>query len=643
MNTGNDIPCALCGVPIFSKDDISRNLPSNPSTLTRLNGGNHSWSATLFKKSGSNPYSGSNPPTPRRSLSTDLLHVFIFRIASNPTSITIPSLPIPVASMTPPLPNSPPNAQSSTIYPLCRGSWCLSRLRTTCSLWSFVRTGIVEKVWEEEVPVLPPPMIPVQPETSRPPIPPRKRGLWGMASALGERAASWGEAAKKMTPSTQLEQQTSETTRKSPTEKQPPYPAIAAASTASSPVLSLSASNHLPVSAASSPELPLPPTQPSSDPKGAEPAPATLPAVPRRSVERVPRNITSGNSNPPAATNSPTRKSDEPAPPPSKESEVEHIVTSAESKFNALRSSAPSPVPSPASPAKESINNQATPPRIPPRASGHKRHSSTLPERIALPDSRPGTPVGPPSRTTSPAPVTGTPPPIPRRAPARGSRLANPSEAGSRPGTPVHSAAGETTDAIISIPAPVPEVEAKTEAKESPANAESSNVAPKVQREEAPDALKLPDASGGVMGMEESPSPSTEDWKSVNVTPVGRGSPQEEAAPLETKSPEVSPSVSPSIASKGKSPEVQSSSNGSAIVSSSSLIPSDKSIFGSSKAASPFQSSSSSSDAAVTDALSHGEEKDIYVGDATWEERTWKELVRLREHMFWARIGGLRQ
>jgi Rab guanine nucleotide exchange factor SEC2 len=31
-----------------------------------------------------------------------------------------------------------------------------------------------------------------------------------------------------------------------------------------------------------------------------------------------------------------------------------------------------------------------------------------------------------------------------------------------------------------------------------------------------------------------------------------------------------------------------------------------------------------------------------FVTDETWEERTWKELVRLREEMFWARIGGLR-
>jgi hypothetical protein len=36
------------------------------------------------------------------------------------------------------------------------------------------------------------------------------------------------------------------------------------------------------------------------------------------------------------------------------------------------------------------------------------------------------------------------------------------------------------------------------------------------------------------------------------------------------------------------------------------------------------------------------EDHEAYVGDVTWEERTWKELVRLREDMFWARIGAAR-
>lgn len=35
------------------------------------------------------------------------------------------------------------------------------------------------------------------------------------------------------------------------------------------------------------------------------------------------------------------------------------------------------------------------------------------------------------------------------------------------------------------------------------------------------------------------------------------------------------------------------------------------------------------------------EDEGLYVGDATWEERTYKELVRLREEMFWARVGAV--
>lgn len=31
-----------------------------------------------------------------------------------------------------------------------------------------------------------------------------------------------------------------------------------------------------------------------------------------------------------------------------------------------------------------------------------------------------------------------------------------------------------------------------------------------------------------------------------------------------------------------------------------------------------------------------------FASDATWEERTWKELARLKEEMFWARTGGIR-
>lgn len=48
----------------------------------------------------------------------------------------------------------------------------------------------------------------------------------------------------------------------------------------------------------------------------------------------------------------------------------------------------------------------------------------------------------------------------------------------------------------------------------------------------------------------------------------------------------------------------------------------------------------------VTEAVIDGKgtaiDSAVYVGTATWEERTWRELMKLREEMFWARVGGVR-
>jgi Rab guanine nucleotide exchange factor SEC2 len=44
----------------------------------------------------------------------------------------------------------------------------------------------------------------------------------------------------------------------------------------------------------------------------------------------------------------------------------------------------------------------------------------------------------------------------------------------------------------------------------------------------------------------------------------------------------------------------------------------------------------------VSNGNTNGDEPEVYIGDATWEERTWKVLVRLREDMFYARLGSVR-
>jgi len=45
---------------------------------------------------------------------------------------------------------------------------------------------------------------------------------------------------------------------------------------------------------------------------------------------------------------------------------------------------------------------------------------------------------------------------------------------------------------------------------------------------------------------------------------------------------------------------------------------------------------------AVPSQAGEGGDSEAYVADTTWGEGTWKELVKLKEDMFWARIGGLR-
>ncbi|KAF9808224.1 hypothetical protein IEO21_07931 [Rhodonia placenta] len=72
--------------------------------------------------------------------------VYIFRVAATSSGLPV-SLPLSSQQ------NSAQNRP--TIYPLCTSKWCLARLRTTCSMWAFVRTSMVEKVWEESPYVAP--------------------------------------------------------------------------------------------------------------------------------------------------------------------------------------------------------------------------------------------------------------------------------------------------------------------------------------------------------------------------------------------------------------------------------------------------------------------------------------------------------
>ncbi|KAJ7449120.1 proline-rich protein [Mycena galericulata] len=574
-SSNNNISCALCGTPIFSTPELPHHHQRPPSHPSMAHGGNNnSWSASVLKKTLSyTNVNGGSPTPPPRSLSRPMapaLHehsapyppqIYIFRIASPlpppqpthpPTRSASPSPFLPsvgssrtaaAASTTPPPQGSTAlsnlsnaltqsTTSSTTIYPLCTSGWCLARLRTTCTLWAFVRTGVVERVWEEEVPTLLPAPLPAGEGAGAgpPPVPPRRRGLWGMASKLGERAASWsGDGSKEK-----------EREKKEKDEKGLPTP----------PPM------HPALSVPSRPTTPAPP-------------------LPKRSEGR---------------RQAPT------VPPP----RDEHPAETASELPN------PHPEPAAAVPAAGSPNPH---PELAAPAPVHalktdgaklKRFSA---HQVPLPDSRPGTPINAshPAGPTDGSPVTPTagaaPPPLPRRAAARAVRpVPPPPEAPAPPAA--ETAATETPVVANAAHAPAVNGASKATAPE-PAEKVADAPVPPHAEETKPDgeAVAATETSVEVATVEE---------------PIAAEEKEKEEEGKETEAPVDIPRVeSPSPEPKGARTE-KSAANGHL----------DEEL--------------------ADDKKEEGEEHEAYVGDVTWEERTWKELVRLREDMFWARIGGIR-
>src|SRR6266851_1382070 len=176
-NNANLLSCGLCGHGIVPHNEPS---PTRIGYLSRANGTQlNAWSSSIFGKSPVTP-SHSEPPSPPPYRDTSSLpaQLYIFRL-SEPS----PSFP--------------------SALPLCTSGWCLARLRATCSLWSFLRISVLEKIWEEEVQTPPPPAHREieGANVNRPPIPPRRKGkgsgFWGVASSFAlDRVPGWGESDK---------------------------------------------------------------------------------------------------------------------------------------------------------------------------------------------------------------------------------------------------------------------------------------------------------------------------------------------------------------------------------------------------------------------------------------------------------------
>ncbi|KAH6918019.1 hypothetical protein BKA70DRAFT_6393 [Coprinopsis sp. MPI-PUGE-AT-0042] len=437
-NNSDSVPCALCGTPITTVTEYLQARLQRPHTLNQLN--NSSWSGSFFKRQSTTSNHGSVSPTQSimaagpistSSSQSSSQQIYIFRVAPQQTTSITSSLPIPSSitkslSQSSTTATSPPHLspmngiahstsgsgnQPVTIYPLCTSGWCLRRLRSTCTMWAFVRTGIVERVWEEEMPSLPPQISTAVPHSTstaspstpgdKPPIPPRKRGLWGFASAIGEKAASWSDPDKKKqhTPSNSVATPPPVPPRRDsgmgrrglPLTTAPETPPRQPATQAALPPIPTSESNS---SVASSPVAPPVPRR-SEGRKKSPPTPKALDLQGETGKDEAQDEALSTPTNKllfDADSHQSPLKNDQPLP------SVEDVVA------------APAAGPTAASPSAVEEKKVEESGKPVPMKSNPNRFS--LARSIPLPDSRPGTPsqaadvaLHPPSRTASPATV----------------------------------------------------------------------------------------------------------------------------------------------------------------------------------------------------------------------------------------------
>lgn len=514
LGTGSSIICGLCGAFIMhdpsksSTGVFQRQLPANAWSTSLFMGRQNSRSTTPLQS----PGGVSKPAT-----------IYIFRLATDPYG-------------------TPQPGRSRPMYPLCTLGWCLNRLRTTCNLWAFVRTGIMEKVWEEASLVASrrtstgdassQSELERQQENSAPP--PAAAPLRGRFGKLWERASSLGAGVVEKIATTEAEKDRNneEDARKLPSP--PPEPEEPPPKRFVSPLPTTGTQTSIP------PQLP---------PRNQNRVDATVPPVEEPTPPRDDGVLFEHNHH---DHPQPVEPSLEQNTPPAKPSESEK---------------------------PEPVVEKPKAPVLPPRAPRHPPVRPGTPSTIPLPDSRPSTPVPTttlerrtsvpstptkmdPDRSSSPAPgVGGAPPPIPRRALAR----VRPLSISLRPSTPIDQPALDP-----------PEEEAK-----------ELEVDPPKTINEVTNPLE-----GGT------PAP---------VVEVVARPPPGTIKPIFT--------------------QVETAQNAEA----SSPI---NVVEGS--AASPVDSSHATGD---NSGLINNHN---LVGDKSWEDKTWREIVRLREEMFCARMGIVR-
>jgi hypothetical protein len=637
-NGSNLLSCGLCGHCIVPLTE--QLTPTRTGYLSRANSTPfNTWSSSIFKRS-SVPSSPSAPPSPPpyQDASSLPAQIYIFRLSE-------------------PAPAFP------SALPLCTSGWCLTRLRATCTLWSFLRTNILEKIWEEEVQPTPAPPTRreiVSANIDKPPVPPRRKtktsGFWGVASTLGlDRVPGWSEGDKDkkgeqepekrrfVAPPPQLRTASPQPSSLTPpplpnrNRSRPRTPVVeenGVGRRPSSGTVSSSGDSQSPTSTLQRPAVSV---KPESSPtlssllvSSAEDADTLNDSFVTPSDELTPATI---------ASMSP----DLSAPPPPESSHNTPVITTA---------------PLPADADKAQIESEEPPAVAQPEIPPEPKPAEVAPAQKEVPNAEDVVarhdppPTGtaqlssPPTRTGSPAP-----PPVPRRAAARRplpslpparsaapapapevsvAKVAEPNghvkpEAHAEPDTTPNSdsslepskekgieGAAPPTEATESAP---PKAEAEAEVVEAVAVAEpeSNNKSETEEKEQ----LRLQLQPG------EDDSAGPADVEGANLEQMS--SPQ--SASDDTELERIKQAAEEKAANKARHPPPPPPRHpGPVRPVSTQCVSQEKSTHSHGKFDKPEEPG-------------FAPDGTPYVGDGTWEERTWKELTRLREDAFWARVG----
>ncbi|KAG8743603.1 hypothetical protein FRC10_011666 [Ceratobasidium sp. 414] len=674
--------CALCGLNPHGSTTPSGSAATSPTTASHTlpprsqsTGATSmaAWASTTSKylkgslsSPTTSPHAHQTPAAPpqiqRAMTDPNAPPVYIFRIAGAQTTAG-------AAPMT-----------------LCSGGWCLARLRSTCELCAFIRRGVVEKVWSEApmVSAVPPPVSanhyiqglgsmvsalgrdkdkdvthPKEKDSEAPPVPPRRRQLSSLGSSIWEKGlGAFGGSRTGSRSGTPAPEETKEVSprlphrvppplsvpndtkpatppppppRARPVPPAPPAPALAEPESKPDPVKHHEEVHHATVFDAAADEHGHHAVSPMTDKRHSIPPPIRAPN-PAQSPKLEPVPLPPVEEPTPAA---------EPTPKEPAETET----------------------PAPPAPAPET-------PRRPPRTRLLALDSDKTPMSprvVALPDSRPGTPapeerpstptpsvaaraISPtpgsspsalrrngsmrrdadPGRASSPVPGDGAPPKIPRRAPRRAVPIP--------PSTP---AAPSPTPDAEKVEEKEPKVEEKTE--DSAAKVEPAVPRPPPRRAVPPPPAPpiparalTPKPAGETNSTEEKlveeakPEETNTEAKPVQETKseVKSG---EEHKPGETKPIQETQPDEPVTAPVPTAVTSATADNLAQSEPTTALAPPSDKPTDTEKESMPDISNSGEKNAG---------DDGYFVGEQTWEERAYKEIVKLREDMFWARIGS---